>query len=245
VLREGPGLPPQHIPRYCWILDAGHGPLTEGKRSPILQPTVEIYGVKKHRLFEYLYNRDIVERIIEQMSALGLLYARTLPAEGRYGNALDRRLAVANAVPTDLSRIFISVHGNAGPAKNLNVFTDDSIRGYETWHFHGSRRGRALASVFHRHIVSGLQEIVAENQAQLLPGFEQQYIEDRGLKSKRFRQFTVLRETDMPAILTENLFFNNRYDLQLMIREDVRQAIADAHVDAIVEVELKGYAQRV
>ena len=50
--------------------------------------------------------------------------------------------------------------------------------------------------------------------------------------------FYWTRETDFPAILTENLFFNHPEDVQLMLRADVRQAIAEAHVDAIIECEL-------
>ena len=41
----------------------------------------------------------------------------------------------------------------------------------------------------------------------------------------------------MPAVLTENGFYNNRFDLERMLTEEFRQTVADAHVAAIMEIE--------
>ncbi|MFT5911013.1 MAG: N-acetylmuramoyl-L-alanine amidase, partial [Paraglaciecola sp.] len=50
----------------------------------------------------------------------------------------------------------------------------------------------------------------------------------------------VLRETWMPAILTENGFFTNKTQAKDLMKDSVRQKIADAHVAAIMEIERKG-----
>lgn len=200
-----------HIPSYCWCLDAGHGWQTEGKRSPKLP--------SGYQLIEYEFNRDIVERIIEQLSALGIAYMRTMPQHGKYGNALVERVRSANSHPTDLPKIFVSVHGNAAPANSEQEFTSDSIRGIETWYHYGSKVSRSLALTFQGHLIKKLR------------------CRDRGVKSRPTSQFYVLRATAMPTILTENLFYNNRFDLLEMRDNEVRQLIANAHVDAIVEIE--------
>ena len=44
----------------------------------------------------------------------------------------------------------------------------------------------------------------------------------------------------MPAVLTENGFYNNRFEALDLMKEEVRQQIADAHVAAIVEIEENG-----
>ena len=44
----------------------------------------------------------------------------------------------------------------------------------------------------------------------------------------------------MPAILTENGFYNNRFDLEIMLTDTFRQQVADAHVAAILEIERNG-----
>lgn len=200
-----------HIPSYCWCLDAGHGWQTVGKRSPKLP--------SGYQLIEYEYNRDIVERIIEQLSALGIPYMRTLPKNGNYSNALVERVRAANSHHTDLPKIFVSVHGNAGPARSEQDYTSDNVRGIETWYHYGSKDGKSLAAIFQGHLIAKT-------------GYR-----DRGLKSKAVNQFYVLRATLMPAILTENLFYNNRFDLLEMRDNEVRQLIANAHVDAIIEIE--------
>ena len=53
-------------------------------------------------------------------------------------------------------------------------------------------------------------------------------------------QFYVLRATRMPAILTENGFYNNRFELPIMITDAFKDQVAEAHVQAILEVDRDG-----
>jgi len=148
-------------------------------------------------------------------------YYNVIP-EVQVGNFLTERVERANRLSTALPKIFISIHANAGPAPSLEDFTDDRIRGIETWHFHGSSKGRQIAAVFQRHLI------------------EQTGFVNRHLRSKVTGQFYVLRATRMPAILTENGFYNNRFDLEIMLTDTFRQQVADAHVAAILEIERNG-----
>jgi N-acetylmuramoyl-L-alanine amidase len=45
----------------------------------------------------------------------------------------------------------------------------------------------------------------------------------------------------MPAVLTENGFYNNLREAKEMMDDSVRQKIADAHVSAILYIEKHGF----
>lgn len=210
-----PAVPPADRPkgRYLWCLDNGHGKQTSGKRSPVL-PSGE-------RLFEYEFNRDIVRRIIEKIEPLGIQYYNVVP-EVDTDNFLAGRVQRANNKESVLPKIFVSIHSNAGPARSMNDYTLDSISGVETWYYFGSKKGQKIASVFQRHLVA-------------FTGMR-----NRHLKTQKSKQFYVLRHTNMPAILTENGFYNNREEVQQLMTDEMRQLIADAHVAAILEIEKNG-----
>jgi N-acetylmuramoyl-L-alanine amidase len=211
---------PTPVPvRYTWCIDAGHGKQTKGKRSPLFP--VNILS-EQPRLLEWEFDRDVAERVIEQLAAFGRSYMRTMPVHGNYGNALTQRVRNANNYATDLPKLFLSIHGNAGPARSINHYADDTVKGIETWHAFSSTKGREMAAVFQRHLI------------------HETGLKNRSLRSKEVGEFYVLRATRMPAILTENGFFNSRHDLPLMATEAFRQSIADAHVAAIMEIEKNG-----
>jgi N-acetylmuramoyl-L-alanine amidase len=210
----GPVRPaPEYRARYLWCIDNGHGALTAGKRSPVLSDG--------RQLFEYEFNRDITARIFAQLDDIGVAYFNVIP-EVQVGNFLNERVNRANNVSSALPKLFVSIHGNAGPADSFQDFTDDRVRGIETWYYHGSTRGRNMAAIFQRHLI------------------EETGLVNRHLRSKVTGQFFVLRATRMPAILTENGFYNNRFELPLMLTDGFRQQIADAHVRAIMEIEREG-----
>ena len=204
---------PEYRARYLWCIDNGHGKRSPGKRSPVLPDG--------RQLFEYEFNRDITRRIFARLDEIGIAYFEVTP-EVDVGNFLKERVQRANSVSSGLPKLFVSIHGNAGPAPNPQSFTQDHIRGIETWHYHGAGRSRQLARIFQRHLI------------------DKTGLKNRHLKSKVTGQFYVLRATRMPAILTENGFYNNRFELPLMLTDSFRQQVAEAHVAAIIEVETFG-----
>ncbi len=205
-----PSSPTQLSSRYVWCLDNGHGKFTAGKRSPKMS--------NGKRLLEYEFNRDIVARIIPQLEAKGIHFYNVVP-EVEVDNFLAGRVLRANNLAVDRKKIFVSIHSNAGPAPAGEWTT---VNGIETWFFHGSRTGKKIAAIFQKHLI------------------EQTNWKNRGIKSRPTSQFYVLRETGMPAILTENGFFNNKEQVYELMKDEVRQRIADAHVAAILEIEEKG-----
>ncbi len=205
---------PEYRARYLWCIDNGHGALSPGKRSPELPDG-------GGRLFEYEWNRDVSARIFRRLDEIGVAYFNVTP-EVQIGNFLTERVERANRLSSSLPKLFVSIHANAGPAASLDVYTDDDIRGIETWHYYGSTTGRRLAAVFQRHLI------------------EQTSFRNRHLRSKVTGQFYVLRATRMPAILTENGFYNNRFELPIMVTEAFKDQVAEAHVQAILEVDRLG-----
>lgn len=195
-----------------WCLDNGHGRRTPGKRSPL-------FDDGKTRFFEFEFNRDIVRLIREELDKRGVRYFITVP-EVDIDDFLKGRVDRANNLQSDLPKIFVSVHANAGPAPTPESWSP--ANGIETWFFHGSKRSQKLASVFQKYLIQHT-------------GFR-----NRQIKSQPEGQFYVLRNTTMPAVLTENGFYNNKTEVMELMKPEVRKKIADAHVAAIMEIERDG-----
>jgi len=92
-----------------------------------------------------------------------------------------------------------------------NQFTDNRVNGFET-HYYNS--GEKYAKIFQKHI--GLLG------------------KDRGLKQS---SFYVIKNTDMPAILTENGFYSNEKECKKLLTPEFQYQIAEAHFRAILEIE--------
>lgn len=167
------------------------------------------------RFFEYQFNRIIVKGIIKELKKHGVKYYNVVP-EVSVDNFLKGRVLRANNVPSSIPKIFLSIHANAGPG------TWTTAKGLETWYFHSSRTGRKLAAVFQQQLVNEL-------------GWT-----NRGIKSKTTQQFYVLRRTNMPAVLTENGFYNNRKEVYSLLDKEIQKKIIKAHVDAILFFEKHG-----
>lgn len=204
-------------PKYLWCLDNGHGKLQAGKRSP----KFKLDG-KETQFFEYEFNRDIVERIIKALDKEGVKYYDIVPDYLEVGSFLSERVDRANKKKSDLPKIYVSVHANAGPSAPGSEWANDSIRGIETWYAHNSTKGKKIAAVFQKCLIAKT-------------GFH-----DRKLRSTKENSLYVLVKTTMPAVLTENGFFNNEKEVLELMKSAVRQKIADAHVAAILEIEKNG-----
>jgi N-acetylmuramoyl-L-alanine amidase len=200
--------------RFLWCLDNGHGRLQPGKRSPL-------FDDGKTRFMEYEFNRDVVERIMKALDKHGVKYFDIVPDFNEVGSFLSERVERANKKKSDLPKIYVSVHANAGPAA-AEEWIGDNIRGIETWYAQNSTRGKKLAAVFQKHLI-------------LKTGFK-----NRNLKSTAITPLYVLEKTTMPAVLTENGFYNNKPEVKELMKDSVRQKIAEAHVEAILEIEKNG-----
>ncbi|MGG3887982.1 N-acetylmuramoyl-L-alanine amidase [Metabacillus fastidiosus] len=119
---------------------------------------------------------------------------------------LSERARIANREKADL---FCSFHINSFSA---------TAKGFETY-----RYPRAKAKT------AELQKIV---HAEAMKTLQEHSIADRGMKQK---DFAVLRETRMPAVLTEVLFLSNRKEAALLQSDDFLAKIARAHADGLAQ----------
>lgn len=203
-------------PRFHWLLDNGHGSLQKGKRSPLF--------ADGSQLEEWEFNRDVVRRMTKKLDESGVQFHVVVP-EDEVGSFLTERVARANKFvsPLGLSTIFVSVHANALG----NGVWQNGAKGLEVWHFPGSNSGKRLASAFQR----ALMETFPDRK-------------DRGIKSHQSgsgKIFSVLRNTNMPAVLTENGFYTDEEEAAWLMTPEARQKIAEAHVAAILKVEQDGW----
>jgi N-acetylmuramoyl-L-alanine amidase len=111
------------------------------------------------------------------------------------------------------------VHGNA---------FNTSAKGYEVFTSKGLTRSDAIAEVF---------AIETDN---MFPSQSMRWDLTDGDKDKE-ANFYVLKNTDMPAILTENFFFDNPKEAKIMMSDEGQDKIAQAHVNAIVAIEKGNY----
>ncbi len=119
--------------------------------------------------------------------------------------SLSERVNIANNAGAD---IFVSIHNNA---------FDGTAQGIETYYYEGLPPDSKSADLSHNLQDELIDEIDSP---------------DRGVKTANYH---VLRETSMPASLTENMFIDNPDEEAKLMDPEVRQWIADAHYRAIGE----------
>jgi N-acetylmuramoyl-L-alanine amidase len=160
------------------------------------------------QLFEWEFNRDVVKRIREGMQLLGIKSMALV--EEAIDIGLRVRAARANEIAVKFPGSFlISVHGNAGGGE-----------GWEVWTSPGQTESDHLAT------------ILFESAKYYLHGFRMRSDFSDGDQDKEAK-FTILTKTTCPAVLTENLFYDNERECRFMMSEQGRNLIAKLHIVAI------------
>ena len=191
------------------ILDPGHADydIEQGKYSPVLTSN-EGYDEEtcyNGRFREGMFNRRIVETLTEMLKKLGYEVHNTSPESKKV--SLATRVNRANDICRKYGTsncLFISIHGNAaGNGKEWK-----NARGVSVHTCYGcSKKSERLA----RHI---LDCAVADGY--------------KGNRSNGFCKdnFYVVKHTLCPAVLVENLFYDNKEDIKIMMSAEGRNAIA-------------------
>jgi len=162
---------------------------------------------------EYLFNREVVNQMIAMLGASGFRAHQLVPEVQDI--PLSERVIRANALNQTHICVLVAVHSNAyGDGRRFTV-----PRGIETYYYEGSDAGRRIAEMFQENLVQ-------------VTGWR-----NRGIRRGNFR---IIRETVMPAILTENGFYTNREQCEYLLDPAWRTRIAEAHVEAIREIEEMG-----
>ena len=197
--------------KYLWLLDPGHGGMidgqyqTAGKRSPKFADGTVLY--------EGELNRALVQRIDSACNAAGIDSIVLVPEEEDI--SLKERVRRANDFyKVDKRAVYLSVHANA--------FGNDwnQAHGWSCYTSKGETRSDQIATIFYRMMAAEFPE-------------ERMRKDNTDNDPDKEADFYVLKKTAMPAVLTENFFMTNSTEALMLLNEDIRDRIADAHMDAI------------
>lgn len=189
------------------LIDNGHGdpPLSGGKCSP------------DNRLREYYYCREIAQRVSRELSRLGIETILLVPEitdtplkeRVRKVNAWAKRRGTKNVV-------LVSIHNNAAGADGkwhnatgFSVFVSKNA----------SSHSKRLAQIF------------TENATEMgLMG-------NRCVPPEKYwvQSLAMTRDTNCPAVLTENLFQDNEEDVKFLLSDEGKQAIVTLHINSIIQ----------
>ena len=189
------------------IIDAGHGINTKGKSSPDCA------------LMEWRYNREIANAIAQGLILRGydaeviVPELEDVPLKERVNRV--NRIACKYGISDSL---LLSIHVNA--AGNGSQWMN--ARGWCAYTFPGHTESDDIADCLY---------LAAEKN---LPGqkIRTDYSDgDPDIESA----FYVLKHTLCPAVLTENLFMDNKEDCRFLLSSKGRQAIINLHIEGLIE----------
>lgn len=167
------------------------------------------------KLREYAYAREIVQRIHKALEEKGIKSVILVPEQEDI--ALSERVRRANKIYNDNGKkaFLISVHCNA--AGNGNWM---NARG---WSVHIDKTGSNSSKKLAGYLFDAAKELGLKTRQ---PSPQVKYI-TQGLY--------ICRYTNCPAVLTENLFQDNKEDVAFMLSEDGKRTITDVHVNGIIK----------
>lgn len=200
-----------------FILDAGHGGMIDGvyttcpdfyKEDQSTWHKAAYHPDKDLIFYEGVWNRKVLDKLVQLLVAEDFSFK--IVSDAYEDTSLSKRVEVANDINKlhDNRGVYVSIHSN--------YFSTKSANGIETFHYPGSQSGKKLAGIFQENLI------------------KQTGLTDRGVKEANYY---VLRETQMPAVLTESGFFSNPKDVEFMVSSEGINKIAKAHFDAILEIE--------
>lgn len=188
------------------LIDPPHGADTRGKRSP------------DGRFREYKYGREIAKEICRRLRADGLDAELTVTEERDI--SLTERCRRVNARCAEFGSrnvCLVSVHNNAAGIGQSWM----NARGWEAWTSRGETAGDKLA------------ECLYGAAAKYLPAYLPIRTDTTDGDSDKEGDLTILTRTKCAACLTENLFQDNRDDVDYLLSPKGREAIVRLHVEGI------------
>lgn len=168
------------------------------------------------RLKEWAYTREIADRVVSGLLEKGIDAERIVKEDADI--PLSERCRRANNIYRNSGKqaILISIHCNASgsaeewrKAHGWSVFVSNSA----------SAKSKELAKCL-------AQAADANNLAIRRPAPGQDYWE---------QNLAICRDTNCPAVLTENLFQDNKEDVEYLLSPEGKQVIAQIHINGIIK----------
>ena len=191
------------------LLDNGHGGIINGVyQTPGKRSPKWADG---SQLFEGEFNRAIVNGIMKELDKLKISYVNIVPELTDV--SLAERMTRANAYASKKC-FYLSIHSNAGGGKGSEVFT--SV---------GQTASDKIATIFCECYKAEFPDRVLRTDTS-----------DGDLDKES--NFYVLKNTKMPALLTENFFMDNEDECKsILMTKAGRTKIIDWHVKAIIRTK--------
>lgn len=187
----------------CVVIGTAHGQDVKGKCSP------------DKSLYEWRWSRMACSKIVKRLQEDG--YRAVVDTEDQNEIGLGNRVQIVNNYCSYFGSknvVYVSVHNNAAGA-------DGKWKKATGWQCHVAKTASASS----------------KRLASLLYG----EAEEHGLKVRRplpkqdywENDFYVLKNTRCPAVLTENMFQDNKDDVEYLLSKEGVDALVDVHVQAI------------
>lgn len=191
--------------KVCVFLDNGHGYNTPGKCSP------------DKKLLEYKWTREIVAELKPLFEQLGCKVEVIVPEI--IDISLTQRVKRVNTLYNKYKKagyfcFLISVHINA--AGNEGKWLNAS--GWTGWVSKvSSKNSKLLAQCLY-------------NQAEKLKLKGNRYVP----ATKYWEaNYTIITRTNCPAVLTENLFQDNKEEVEFLLSEEGKKKILELHINGV------------
>lgn len=165
------------------------------------------------RLLEYAYTREIAERLVYELRKRDLDAERIVREE--VDVPLSERCKRVNEYKAS-EAILISIHCNAAGDGSAWM----NARGWEAWTSVGKTKADKLATCLYD----------AAGRA----GFKLRK-DDSDSDPDKEGHLYILKHTKCPAVLTENLFQDNKEEVDYLLSEEGKKTIVELHVDGICE----------
>lgn len=168
------------------------------------------------RLREYAYTREMARRIAQDLKRQGIDVSLLVPEDTDV--PLKERVERANRIYAETGKqaILVSIHVNAAG----NGSTWFSARGW---------------SVFVDPAASQDSERLATSIAEAAGNIGLTVRRETGGRNYWVSSFYICKHTNCPAVLTENLFQDNREDVDYLLSDAGKQAIVHLHVKGIID----------
>lgn len=192
------------------LIDNGHGITTPGKRSP------------DGKFLEYKYTREIARELVKRLKGRGVGAELLVPEEAdiSLGERCNRVNSICARIGTK-NVCLVSIHTNAAGSGREWM----EGKGWEAWTSVGQTEGDKLAECLYL----GAEEVFKK----IRPGIKLRKDMSDGDSDKE-KNFTILYSTKCAACLTENLFMDNKDEVNFLTSAEGKEAIVKLHEEGIM-----------